>query len=235
VNQRRKSHAVSISSKSNLHTSINEVSVVQEDEPKYEKNAYLRFTLNLGQQANLLNSPTSNKELNLNDGSDFSSSGSSKVIQQGDSVMDSLLVDWNKEFQIKLDNLKSAFKNTFLPTKDIHLLRMKAAHELTNVIKDFEFYAETYAKIIISERFIPEGKRTLFPVTSQLKGIAGGEKYIAYGILFKFITGDFSQQLYGSDENAAKSISLDLLGSCKVLECWDSQIRVPMMTTITHR
>jgi hypothetical protein len=158
-----------------------------------------------------------------------------KVEEAKDVQEDSLLVDWNNEFQSRIDDLKEALRSDLPNYVDKEAMKLKAAYGITKLVKDFEYYAETYAKIIISERFIPEGKRTIHPVTLKLKGFAGGEKYIAYGILFKFITGDFSQKLYGTDENASKSISLDLLGCSKVLESWNSKIRVPIMMTISYR
>lgn len=55
---------------------------------------------------------------------------------------------------------------------------------------------------IISEKFVADDKKTIPPLTQQLGGVAGGEKYIVAGILFKFAID--SQGLYGSDDLAAK-------------------------------
>ena len=50
--------------------------------------------------------------------------------------------------------------------------------------QDFIYAAEAYGKIIISEQCLPSSMKTIKPV--QLGGVAGGEKYICQGILFKF-------------------------------------------------
>jgi hypothetical protein len=144
-------------------------------------------------------------------------------------------VDWNKEFQLALHEVKETCKWKFTIFDDDDADKVSCTYKLLNVIRDFEFYAQSYAKLIISEQFLPEAKRTVVPVTSKLKGIAGGEKYIAYGILFKFATKNSSKELYGSDEFAGKAMSLDLLGCSKVCEVWDSKICVPLMTMISHR
>jgi len=44
--------------------------------------------------------------------------------------------------------------------------------------------AETYGKIIISEINVPLAQKTIKPIS--IGGQAGGEKYIAQGILFKY-------------------------------------------------
>jgi hypothetical protein len=44
--------------------------------------------------------------------------------------------------------------------------------------------AETYGKVIISEINVPVEHKTIKPIS--IGGQAGGEKYIAQGILFKY-------------------------------------------------
>lgn len=46
------------------------------------------------------------------------------------------------------------------------------------------FVAETYGKVIISEINVPVDHKTIKPIS--IGGQAGGEKYIAQGILFKY-------------------------------------------------
>ena len=71
---------------------------------------------------------------------------------------------------------------------------------------DFVYAAETYGRIIISEHCLPDHQKTINPVS--VGGVAGGEKYIVSGILFKFAIDGFG--LYGSDENAMKGIHFKL-------------------------
>eukprot|EP01102_Stenamoeba_stenopodia_P000863 TRINITY_DN10802_c0_g1_i1.p1 TRINITY_DN10802_c0_g1~~TRINITY_DN10802_c0_g1_i1.p1 ORF type:complete len:746 (-),score=191.36 TRINITY_DN10802_c0_g1_i1:135-2372(-) len=49
---------------------------------------------------------------------------------------------------------------------------------------DFYYAAKCYARIIISELCLPESQKTIPPV--KVGGLAGGEKYIVKGIMFKF-------------------------------------------------
>jgi hypothetical protein len=55
---------------------------------------------------------------------------------------------------------------------------------LRNLANDFVSVAEQYGRIIISERHLPNADKTIRPV--GVGGVAGGDKYIAQGILFKF-------------------------------------------------
>jgi len=55
---------------------------------------------------------------------------------------------------------------------------------LSGLAQDFNFMANSYAKIIISEVGIPHNKKTIKPI--DIGGQAGGEKYLVNSILFKF-------------------------------------------------
>lgn len=61
--------------------------------------------------------------------------------------------------------------------------------KLSDLGKDFVTIAEAYGKIIISEYYQPIHRKTIKP--ADIGGIAGGQKYICKGILFKvFLFGD---------------------------------------------
>src|SRR5690606_28284939 len=79
-----------------------------------------------------------------------------------------LVKDWNSEFHALLREPDSM---------------MKFEH-LAQLAQDFAYCAETYGKIIISEMMIPDDRKTIKP--TALGGIAGGQKYLVQGILFKF-------------------------------------------------
>jgi len=82
-------------------------------------------------------------------------------------------MNWNQEFQ---DILELSEKTT--EASEIKYRR------LAKLAVDFVETAKTYGKVIISEHFLPLAQKTIKPIT-HLGGIAGGEKYIVRGILFK--------------------------------------------------
>ena len=69
--------------------------------------------------------------------------------------------------------------------------------ELANLASDFVYCASTYGKIIISE--YSSQIKTINP--SSVGGIAGGEKYMVAGILFKFAVGEFRDRRWILQEN----------------------------------
>lgn len=83
---------------------------------------------------------------------------------------------------------------------------MNAYVEISNLGKDFEYAARMYGKVIISEKFFPYGMKTIKPV--NISGMAGGEKYLVGGILFKFAVDSYG--LYNSDLYASKAAGHDL-------------------------
>ena len=70
-------------------------------------------------------------------------------------------------------------------------------------------------------------------MTSVLRGIAGGEKYICQNILFKFALD--TKGLYGGDQNAMKSAGHDLKGSLMYYNCHIPKLNVPLMCLIDYR
>jgi hypothetical protein len=74
---------------------------------------------------------------------------------------------------------------------------------------DFVHTAKSLGKIIISEKFIPREKRTIRE-HCNVGGIAGGEKYIHHGILFKFAYD--RHNIYRTDHNAMKAAGHELKG-----------------------
>ena len=56
--------------------------------------------------------------------------------------------------------------------------------DLTNLSLEFADTALTYGKIIISEAALPLHQKTIKP--AMLGGVAGGDKFVVHGILFKF-------------------------------------------------
>lgn len=123
--------------------------------------------------------------------------------------------DWNEEFQQALAMPDSHAK--FVALRNLEL--------------DFVYAAQLYGKIIISEMSLPVSLKTIKP--SSVGGIAGGEKYIAQGILFKFAVD--LEGLYKSDENAMKAASHDLKGLMAFFTTGVSALHVPLMALIDYK
>jgi hypothetical protein len=145
-------------------------------------------------------------------------------------------MDWNEEFQ----TIQTEYQRVFFeksPVVNVNAMKKELALRLSRLAKDFNFYAQTYSRVIISEYFIDESdpRRTIKSITNMLRGVAGGAKFSAYGMLFKFALGPNSRRLYGNDVNAMKSANLELLGCTEVCDSLVSRIRCPLMTLVTFR
>lgn len=97
---------------------------------------------------------------------------------------------FNTPFQEILDRLSD---ETVLREAD-------AFEKLTSLAHDFKYAAESYGRIIIAERSLPDDLKTIKP--AGVTGEAGGTKYIVGGLLFKFAADH--TLIYGSDAAAAK-------------------------------
>lgn len=76
--------------------------------------------------------------------------------------------NWNKEF----------WKLVRLPDSEYKFTKMRA------LAQDFVFTSEAYGRLIISEMYLLPSEKTVHPL--KLGGIAGGQKFVCQGILFKF-------------------------------------------------
>jgi hypothetical protein len=123
--------------------------------------------------------------------------------------------NWNEEFQLLME----------LPDSRIKFLGLR------NLEHDFVYAAETYGRIIISESFLPIQMRTISPV--DVGGIAGGQKFIVQGILFKFAID--TSGLYGGDHHAMKAASHELKGLMNYFHCGIKELHVPLMALIDYR
>ncbi|MBA2307191.1 hypothetical protein H0W26_03615, partial [Candidatus Dependentiae bacterium] len=97
--------------------------------------------------------------------------------------------------------------------------------------------AINYGRIIIKERKLPIHLKTIQP--ANLGGIAGGDKYIVQGILFKFPKDQLmgATWLYGGNEAseylAAKSAGQELL-SANYVGSYSPSIKVPLMAVVDY-
>jgi hypothetical protein len=116
--------------------------------------------------------------------------------------------DWNKEFQDIMIKAKILFTTpSFEAPSSSHSWTDPFA-PLSQLADDFTYASKLYAKVIISELHVPVEHKTICP--TKIGGIAGGDKYICGGILFKFALD--VRGLYGGDEFAMKAASHELKG-----------------------
>ena len=114
---------------------------------------------------------------------------------------------------------------------------------LRNLAHDFTHAASVYGRIIISERFLPVADKTIKPLS--LGGTAGGLKYIAGGVMFKFAVDvklSNNAWMYGgaqpSDERAMKTGGHEIKAVINLLSLSpkDSQrVHFPMMAVVDYR
>ena len=83
-------------------------------------------------------------------------------------------LDWNEMFQAILEEVDES--------RDMRSYEEKY-RQLAQLAVDFVAVSKTYAKLIISELFLPEEEKTIKP--RHLGGMAGGVKYRENGIYFK--------------------------------------------------
>jgi hypothetical protein len=74
-------------------------------------------------------------------------------------------------------------------------------------------------------------RKTIKP-NKNLGGYAGGEKYEAAGIIFKFAVDD--KGLYGSDESAMRAAAQELLGASSMIQFHSHGCHVPLLCAIDH-
>lgn len=113
-----------------------------------------------------------------------------------------------------------------------------ALDDLIDLQLDFIASVKTYARLIISERYLEDPKpgvlaqqgktKTIGPIS--VGGQAGGEKYIVNNILFKFAVD--TKGLYGSEHAAAKVAGHELKGLSNYIQCDIDGLCFPMMCLV---
>eukprot|EP00946_MAST-07B_sp_MAST-7B-sp1_P002776 g2776.t1 len=127
----------------------------------------------------------------------------------------------------EISRLRSA-SNVHWNSRFQKALESKLNNDLTNLGNDFGFTAKLYAQVLIMEKNLPAWQKTILPV--EIGGFAGGTKYIAHGIVFKFASDD--QKLYGSHHNAAKAVGSELRHAAAIREAVGSKLSVPIGVSI---
>mmetsp|Transcript_8088 Transcript_8088/g.25059 ORF Transcript_8088/g.25059 Transcript_8088/m.25059 type:complete len:981 (+) Transcript_8088:176-3118(+) len=131
---------------------------------------------------------------------------------------------WNERFQVALSHVRSA-RESLNPA-----LLQQSYTALLHVTEDFDASALAYAKIIISELFLPVEKRTFRPLLGETG--AGGDKYVIHDVLFKITQ---KNRLYTSHEEASKVPSHELKGLQSYLNCGLHEFSLPLLAIVDFR
>ena len=145
-------------------------------------------------------------------------------------------IDWNSQFQAALDMKDGKEK----------------WEQLAHLARDFVYCSKTYGKIIISEYYLPDEKKTIKPL--QAGGIAGGSKYICSSIFFKFAldtditniliengqTPKTNYWMYGGEDGpndtaAQKATKNDMVGLLSYYNTNTLNLHYPLMSIIDFR
>ena len=116
---------------------------------------------------------------------------------------------------------------------DERILKEEAAfRKLSRLSRDFRFAAMTFGKVIIVEKHLEYAQKTIKPC-EELPGVAGGEKYMCGGILFRFAVD--RNHIYGSDELAGKEAAHQLRGLTELVSAGVDGLSFPLMALIDYR
>jgi len=144
-----------------------------------------------------------------------------------------LKADHNTEKSFQACAWNDRFQKAIMELKDRGQLydeRIRIYRELADLAQDFIHSAKTYGKIIISEVYVGSERKTISPLS--LGGIAGGDKYMVNGILFKFAVD--SAGLLGSDEAASKVAGHDLKGLIAYFNLGIPDLYFPLMALVDY-
>lgn len=112
------------------------------------------------------------------------------------------------------------------------LKEMETFQKLTALVHDFRHAALVYGKVIISEKHLPVEKKTIKPV--EVGGYAGGEKYVAGNIFFRFPI-DVHGFYGGSVEFASKEANHQMKGLTALFNASVPGLCLPLLCVIKHR
>lgn len=126
----------------------------------------------------------------------------------------------------------------------LQAMPLASVKKLLRLANDFVYTCLTYTKVIVNELNMPNDRKTIKPAT-DIGGLAGGEKYVIQGILFKFCldpqvsTKGKGVWLYGgnrpSEEKAAKAAALELQGLSLLSSLFLPGIHIPLMALIDFK
>ena len=92
-----------------------------------------------------------------------------------------------------------------------------------------EQYTRIVATTLIAERHLDQAQKSIQP-DQLLGGLAGGEKYLLNGVLFKFAVDD--NRIYGADWLAAKAARNEVRACSALLKAHVSGLAIPPMAAV---
>ncbi|GAM24318.1 hypothetical protein SAMD00019534_074930 [Acytostelium subglobosum LB1] len=137
----------------------------------------------------------------------------------------SVNIDYNERFQEIMEDLRNIDCNAY--QKD----RIRVNSQFIALTQDFIYASQTFAKVIISERYLPNTEKTIPPI--DIGGLAGGDKFIVHGILFKFAID--KENFYGSDYAASCVAGHELKGLINVFNSNSRDLSLPLMALVDYR
>lgn len=172
-------------------------------------------------RTNTNNNNENNNNINNNNMNDspFVDRSLSFKLKEGITTQDR---NWNEEIMLLVDRIYTS--------NDVSE-KCQITHQLLNLVKEFQDFAITEAKVIIDEIGLPTEQKTIKPV--NLGGVAGGQKYIHGGIFFKLAID--VHDMYGGDMSAAKTATRELQGLRCYLEAEVPGLCVPLFIVIDYR
>eukprot|EP01116_Phalansterium_solitarium_P021277 TRINITY_DN6548_c0_g1_i1.p1 TRINITY_DN6548_c0_g1~~TRINITY_DN6548_c0_g1_i1.p1 ORF type:complete len:1106 (+),score=432.25 TRINITY_DN6548_c0_g1_i1:73-3390(+) len=138
---------------------------------------------------------------------------------------------WNEIFQKAVEAIRNLKANTRQEE------RMRVYEELARHSSNFIYTAVTYGKLIINEAFLDAKDKTIKPVPdADERGVAGGEKYVCKGIIFKFaVRTRKTANLFNTDEDASKVAGHELKALDQLFGTWAVGLHFPMMILLDYR
>eukprot|EP00029_Vermamoeba_vermiformis_P005306 TRINITY_DN1805_c0_g1_i1.p1 TRINITY_DN1805_c0_g1~~TRINITY_DN1805_c0_g1_i1.p1 ORF type:complete len:772 (-),score=122.44 TRINITY_DN1805_c0_g1_i1:14-2329(-) len=126
---------------------------------------------------------------------------------------------WNAKFQDLWENLLKIMRDSELKIAAV----TEAMVMIHNLYTEFVRTARFYAELLVKEKF--SEKKTVKVI--NVGGIAGGDKYIADGIFFKFSTDSIG--IYQGELNAAKAAGLELRNLDSMMSMHHPGVSFPLL------
>ncbi|KAL6065374.1 Clu domain-containing protein [Balamuthia mandrillaris] len=158
--------------------------------------------------------------------------------------------NWNEEYQSLMElsppqpsneleeNERGLHPHNRVPTKkeqERALFELERARCIQSLYREFTQTAERIAVRLIAEQFWgPDQPRTIAPITNQVGGAAGGAKYFAEGIFFKFAVDE--NGLYGGEDEGIMKVAGHELKS--LIACLDRRVaglHFPLVVLVDFR
>ena len=134
--------------------------------------------------------------------------------------------NWNQRFQTLLELRENTIED-----------RIYKYSCLSSLNNDFVEASTLYAKAIISEYYLHVKDKTILDRSAAIGGLAGGEKFLWRGILFKLANGEKTGPWNGNDEYAAKGAGHELKNTIHYYTAGHGlikNIRYPLMALIDY-